>query len=29
MFSSLKDVPENYLEKVKKVHEKGGFGSQG
>jgi len=27
--SSLADVPTEYLEKVKKVHEKGGFGSQG
>jgi len=27
--ASLTDVPDEYLEKVKNIHEKGGFGSQG
>jgi len=29
MYSTLEDVPPAYLDKVKTVHEKGGFGSQG
>lgn len=27
--STLTDVPEDYLERVKKVHEVGGYGSTG
>ena len=29
MCAKLEDVPAEYLQKVKDVHEKGGFGSQG
>jgi len=28
-FAKLDDIPANYLQKVKDIHEKGGFGSQG